>query len=105
MPRGNPALMAALQHGVRGDQSPVFEDSNFIGERMHFDNSFPGRVRNAVKIATNAHHALMRDPAFQLEHRAERRQRQHFEMPFLLGEGLVDDTLGCGVHARIGHHF
>src|SRR6185369_9208883 len=82
MPRGNPALMAALQHGVRGDQSTVFEDSNFIGERMHFDNSFPGRVRNAVKIATNAHHALMRDPAFQLEHRAERRQRQHFEMPF-----------------------
>jgi hypothetical protein len=105
MPRGNPALMAALQHRVRGDQGPVFEDRNFVGERMRFDDPLPGRVRHAVKIAADAHHALMRDPAFQHEDRAERRQRQHFEMPLLLGEGLLTTRGGRGVHARIGHHI
>ena len=105
MPCGDPALMAALQHGMRGDQSPVFEDPNFIGERMHLDDPLPGRVRNAVKIAADAHHAFMRDPAFQLEDRAERRQRQQLEMHLLLGEGLVDGALGCSVYARIGHHI
>ena len=72
----DPALIAALQHGMRGDQSAVFEDPHLIGQRVHFDDPLPGRIGNAVEIAADAHHAFMRDPPFQLEHRAERRQRQ-----------------------------
>ena len=45
----------------------------------------------------------MRDPPFQLENRAEWRQRQDFEVRLLLGEGLIDDALSRGVHARTGY--
>ena len=103
MTRGDPALMAALQHGMRGNQSAIFKYPNLIGERMHFDDPLPGRVGNAVKITADAHHAFMRDPPFQLENRAERRLRQRFEVRLLLGEGLIDDALSRGVHARIGY--
>lgn len=34
-----------------GDQGAVFEDPNFVGEGVHFDEPLLGRVRNAVKIA------------------------------------------------------
>jgi len=51
MPSGDPALMAALQHRMGGDQGAVFEDPNFVGEGVHFDDPLLGRVRNAVKIA------------------------------------------------------
>ena len=57
----------------------------------------------AVKITADARHVFMRDPPFQLENRAERRQRQRFEVRLLLGEGLIDDALSRGVHARIGY--
>ena len=60
----DPAQVATLQHGMRGNQSAFFEDANFIGERMHFNNPLSGRIGNAVKIATDAHHAFMRDPPF-----------------------------------------
>ena len=70
---------------------------------MHFDNSLPGRIGNAVGIPADAYHAFMRDPPFQLQQRAEGRQRQQFEVRLLLGEGLVDVTLGGGVHTRIGN--
>ena len=82
MIRGDPALMAALQHGMRGDQGAVFEDPHLIGERMHFDDPLPGRIGDAVKIAADAHHAFMRDPPFQLEDRAEGRQRQNLRCGF-----------------------
>ena len=36
------------------------------------------------------------------EHRAVGRERQRLETRLLLGEGLVDDALRGGVHARIG---
>jgi len=70
---------------------------------VHFDDPLPRRVGDAVKIATDAHHAFMRDPPFQLEDRSEGRQRQQFEVQLLLGEGLVDDALGGGVNTRIGN--
>ena len=105
MTRGDPALMAALQHRMRGDESAIFKDPNLIGERMHFNDPLPGRVGNPVKITADAHQAFMRDPPFQLENRAERRQRQRFEMWLLLGKGLIDDALGRGVQARIGYRI
>ena len=66
MAGSDPALIAALQNGMRGDQRAVFEDPDRIGEGVYFNDPFPGRVGNAVKIAADAHHAFMRDPPFQL---------------------------------------
>ena len=57
---------------------------------MHLDDPLAGGVGHAVKIAADADHALVRDPPFELENRAERHQRQGLEMRLLLGEGLVD---------------
>src|SRR5208283_4277338 len=55
--------------------------------------------------AADAHHALVGDAPFELEHRAEWRQRQALEVRLLLGEGLVDDALGSGVDTRIGNRI
>ena len=30
-------------------------------------------------------------------------RRQDFEVRLLLGEGLIDDALSCGMHARTGY--
>ena len=105
MAGSDPALVATLQNRMGGDQRAVLKYPHLIGERVHFDDPLPGRVGNAVKIAADAHHAFMRDPPFQLQERAEGRQRQQFEMRLLLGECLVDDALGGGVHTRIGNRI
>ncbi len=68
--------------------------------------NFPHLCRgNAVKITADADHALMGDTPFQLEHRAEGRERQRFEVRLLLGEDLVDNALRGGVHTRIGKSY
>ena len=105
MAGSDPALVAPLKNGMGGDQGAVFKYPNLVGERVHLNDPLPGRVGNAVKIASDAHHAFMRDPPFQLQERAERRQRQQFEVRLLFGEGLVDDALGGGVNARIGNRI
>ena len=50
MTRGDPALMAALQRGMRGNQGAVFKDPNLIGECVYFDDPLPGRVGNAPRF-------------------------------------------------------
>ena len=100
-----PARSAAAC-GLRGPDGwrsgAVFEDLHLVGERVHLDDPLPGGIGNAVEIAADAHHAFMGDPPFQLEHRAEGRERQGAQVRLLLGEGLVDDALRGGVHPRIG---
>jgi len=99
------ALVAPLQNGMGGDQGAGFKYPDLIGQRVHFNDPLSGRVGHAVKIAADAHHAFMRDAPFQLQERAEGRQRQQFEVRLLFGEGLVDHTLGGGVHSRIGNRI
>ena len=103
MCRGDPALVATLQHRVGGDQRAILKNLHLVRQSMHLDGPLPGRIGNAVKIAADAHHAFMRDPPFQLQERAEGRQRQQFEVRLLFSESLVDDALGGGVNARIGN--
>ncbi len=103
MARRDTALVAAFQDGMSGDQRAVIEDADLVGQRMHLDGSAPGRIRDAVKIAADADHALARDAALQTQHRPERYQRQWPQMQLLLGESFVDDPAGGRVHARVGH--
>jgi len=103
MAGSDPALVAPLQNGMSSDQRAVLKNPHLVGQSVHFDDPLPGRIGNAVKIAADAHHAFMRDTPFQLQQRAEGYQRQQFEVRLLLGERLVDDALGGGVHTRIGN--
>jgi hypothetical protein len=79
MPRGYSALVAALQHGMRGDQSATLKNLHLVGQCVHLDDPLSGRVGNAVKIAADAHHALMRDAPFQFQQRAEGQERQRYD--------------------------
>src|SRR6516165_1189783 len=88
---------------MRGDQGATLKNLHLVGQCVHLDDPLSGRVGNAVKIAADAHHALMRNAPFQLEERAEGQERQRFEMRLLFSEGLIDHALRGGMHARIGN--
>lgn len=95
-------LFAPLQNRMHGDQFPVLEYANFVGERVDFNQSASGGIRDAVGIAADADHALSRDPALQLQDRAEWSQREGPQIRPLFGESLVDDTQCGGMGPRIG---
>ena len=95
--------MASFEHGMDSDQPIRLEDADLVGQAVHLDDAFAGRVRHAVEIAADADHALVRDPPLKLEHGAERHQRQGLEHELLFGKGFVDDALGRRMHARVGH--
>ena len=101
MARRNPPLPAPVKHWMVGDQGAVFEDRHLVGQRVHLDNPSPGGIWNAVEIAADADHSFMGDPPFQLEHGAERGERQRPQVGIFRREGFVDYALCRGVHARI----
>jgi hypothetical protein len=55
----NTRLVAAFERGVDGDDRAVLEDAALVGADMDIDNATAGGVRDAVKVAGNAHHPLM----------------------------------------------
>ena len=64
------ALLAApFQRGVGGDERAVLEDANRIGEDVDVEDPTSRRVRHAVEIAADAHHAFVRGAPLQSEHR------------------------------------
>ena len=82
--------------------SAVLEDSDLVGEDVDVEDAAARRVRHAVEIAADAHHALVRDAPFELEDRSVGGERQRLEDRLLLGEGFVDDALCGRVHTGIG---
>ena len=102
MTRRHAALVAALEHGMAGDQLAGLEDLDLVGERMHLEDAPAGGVGHAVVVAADADHALVGDAPLEPENGAERHQRQRLELRLLLGEGLVDDPPGGRVHPRVG---
>jgi hypothetical protein len=99
--RIEPFLAPSLQRSVGGDERPVFEDADLVGENVHLEYAPPGRVGHAVEIAADTDHAFVRSPALELQHRPVGHGRQGFERSPLLGESLADDPVGGRVHARI----
>jgi hypothetical protein len=55
--RSDLTLVAPLRNGMGGDQGAVFKNLHLIGQRVHLNDPLSRRVGNAVKIATDAHHA------------------------------------------------
>ena len=95
-------LPAAVEQRMPGDQPVALEDLDLVGHAVHLDEAPARSIGNRVIVAADTDHAFAADPAIELEHRAERDQRQEQQRRLFLGERLVDDTAGGGMHARVG---
>ena len=95
-------LIATFQRNMGGDERTVFVDADLVGKYVNIKDTATCRVGHAVEIAADAHHAFMREPSFQLQHRAVRRKYQWLQRWLFFREGLVDDALRGRMHTRIG---
>jgi hypothetical protein len=100
---GDPALTAALKHGVARDQPVLLEDAQLVGEQVHLDGAAAGAVRHAVEIAVDRDHAVAGDPPLQAQRGLERAGWQRLEEGPLLSEMLGDDAAGGRVQPSVGH--
>ena len=73
---------------MRRDKNAVLEDANLIGEDVDVEDAAARRIRHAVEIAADAHHALVRDASFELQDGPIRRERQRLQRGLLLAERL-----------------
>jgi len=84
-------LVAPLERRVTGNESAGLEDADHIGKNMNVEDAAAGRIRHAVEIAADAHHAFVGDPPFEFENRPIRGERQRLQGRLFFGEGLIDD--------------
>ena len=68
---------------------------------MDLKHAFPRRVRDAVIIASDGHHAFMADPPFNSEDGIVRDRGQRLQAELLLNEGLIYHTQSRGMHPRV----
>ena len=68
MRRIEPFLAPSLQRSVGGNERPVFEDADLVGENMHVEHAPPGRVGHAVAVAADADHAFVRGAPLEAQH-------------------------------------
>jgi len=61
------SLTPPFKRHMVGNQRPILKDADGIGQDMNIENAPTRRVGNRVKIAPDADHALMREPALELE--------------------------------------
>ena len=59
--------------------TPFLEDADLVGEHVNVEDAAARRVGDAVEIAADAHHALMRDAPFELQDRSVWGERQRLE--------------------------
>ena len=62
-------LVAAFERNMGGDERAVLKDANLVGEYVNIEDTAACGVGHAVEIAADAHHALMGEPSFELQHR------------------------------------
>ena len=95
-------LIAAFERNMGGDERAVLEDAYLVGEYVNIKDTATCGVGDAIEIAADAHHALMGEPSFELQHRAIGSKWQWLERRLFFGEGLIDDPLRGGVHTMVG---
>lgn len=71
----DPAAVPAFEGRMTGDQDAAFEEPHLVGEHMDIEDPTPGGVGDAVEIAADADHALVRDAPLELQHGAVGRER------------------------------
>ena len=62
-------LIAAFERSMGGDEHAIFEDADLVGEYVNIEDTATCRVGDAIEIAADAHHALMGEASFELQHR------------------------------------
>jgi len=87
---------------MSGNEHAVLEDLDRVGEHVNVEDATARRIGDAVEIATDAHHALVRDAPFELQDCPVWGKRQRLERRLLLGEDFIDDALRGGMHTWIG---
>lgn len=102
MPGGDPALATALHDRVHGDDLPLLENAQLMGQAVHFDDAPTRTVGHAVEIAADGNHTVAGDPPLEPQNRLENSRRQRLQHWALLGEVLDDDTVGGGMRACVG---
>jgi hypothetical protein len=98
-------LAASWQRCVACDHDAGFEDLDSVDQAMDFEHAAVGGVGDAVAVAADADHALVRDPPLQLEHAAVGCQRHRPQHRAFLSERLIDHTFSGRVGARVGHRI
>ena len=53
---------------MAGDEHAIFEDADLIGEYVNIEDTATCGVGDAVEIAAHAHHALVGEASFELQH-------------------------------------
>jgi hypothetical protein len=87
---------------LRRPESAGLKGADHIGKNMNVEDAAAGRIRHAVEIAADAHHAFVGDPPFEFENRPIRGERQSFRADFSSAKASFDDALRGRVHAGIG---
>ena len=98
----DPALAAAVEHRMDGDDLAVLEDTDLGGGAVHFDQAAARAIGHAVEIAADRDHAVAGDAPLEPQDALERARQQRLQCRALLGEMLGDDTLGGGVDTGVG---
>jgi hypothetical protein len=62
-------LISAFERSMGGDEQAIFEDEDLVGEDLNIEDKTTCGVGDAVEIAGHAHHALMGEASFELQHR------------------------------------
>jgi hypothetical protein len=62
-------LIAAFKWIMGGDEHTILEDADLIGEDVNIEHPAARGVGDAIEIAAHAHHALMGEASFELQHR------------------------------------
>jgi len=102
VPRDDPALAAAVEDGVDGDDLARLQDAHLVGHAVHLDGAPARGVGHAVEIAVHGHHAVAGDAPLQPQHGLERTGGQRLQAGALLGEMLLDHAARGGVGAEVG---
>lgn len=60
---------------MASNQPIIFEDGDLVRQTMHLDQPIAGHIGHRLIVTTDAHQALVTDPALELENHAKRDQR------------------------------
>ena len=72
-------LVAAFEGNMSGNEHVFLEDLDRVGEHVNVEDAASRRIGDAIEIAADAHHALMRDAPFELQDRSVWDQRQRLQ--------------------------
>ena len=100
MRRIDPVLSAPLQDRMLGNDIAQVDDPDLVGQLLDFDDA-AGAIGNAVIVAADRDHAVVADPALQLQNRIEAPCWERLQLRLLGGKGFDNDPLRRAVNTDV----